>query len=81
MAFLSLIPAGVQRLSGCLGAVFLLHSAMVKGLALTFFFVVVIGLIDNILPHCWWGKTPDADYLILISDPSAAWKSTGLMAS
>ncbi|MCK8185362.1 AI-2E family transporter [Erwinia amylovora] len=69
MAFLSLIPAVGSAIIWLPVVIWLLFSgAMVKGLALTFFFVVVIGLVDNILRPLLVGKdTKMPDYLILIS--------------
>lgn len=66
---LSLIPAVGSAIIWLPVVIWLLFSgAMVKGLALTFFFVVVIGLVDNILRPLLVGKdTKMPDYLILIS--------------
>lgn len=69
MAFLSLIPAVGSAIIWLPVVLYLLFSgALVKGLALAFFFVVVIGLIDNILRPLLVGKdTKMPDYLILIT--------------
>ncbi len=69
MAFLSLIPAvGSAIIWLPVVLYFFFSGALVKALALTFFFVVVIGLIDNILRPLLVGKdTKMPDYLILIT--------------
>ncbi|WP_075181987.1 AI-2E family transporter [Pantoea sp. 1.19] len=69
MAFLSLIPAvGSALIWLPVVLYFLFSGALVKGMILAFFFVVVIGLIDNILRPLLVGKdTKMPDYLILIS--------------
>lgn len=69
MAFLSLIPAvGSAIIWLPVVLYFLFSGALVKGLTLAFFFVVVIGLIDNILRPLLVGKdTKMPDYLILIT--------------
>lgn len=69
MAFLSLIPAVGSAIIWLPVVLFFLFSgAVVKGLVLAFFFVVVIGMIDNILRPLLVGKdTKMPDYLILIT--------------
>ena len=69
MAFLSLIPAvGSAIIWLPVVLYFFFSGALVKGLALTFFFVVIIGLVDNILRPLLVGKdTKMPDYLILIA--------------
>lgn len=69
MAFLSLIPAvGSAIIWLPVVLYFLFTGALVKGLVLAFFFVVIIGLIDNILRPLLVGKdTRMPDYLILIT--------------
>lgn len=69
MAFLSIIPAvGSAIIWLPVVLYFFFTGAIVKGVILTFFFVVVIGLIDNILRPLLVGKdTKMPDYLILIT--------------
>ena len=69
MAFLSLIPAvGSAIIWLPVVLYFLFSGALVKGLVLAFFFVVVIGMIDNVLRPLLVGKdTKMPDYLILIT--------------
>ncbi len=69
MAFLSLIPAiGSAIIWLPVVLYFLFSGALVKGLLLAFFFVVVIGLVDNLLRPLLVGKdTRMPDYLILLT--------------
>lgn len=69
MAFLSLIPAvGSAIIWAPVAFYFLVSGAIWKGVFLIVFFVVVIGLVDNILRPLLVGKeTRMPDYLVLIS--------------
>ncbi|MEZ3499866.1 AI-2E family transporter [Pantoea sp. KPR_PJ] len=69
MAFLSLIPAVGSAIIWVPAAVFFFATgALWKGLFLVGFFVVVVGLVDNILRPLLVGKdTKMPDYLILIA--------------
>lgn len=69
MAFLSLLPAiGAAVVWAPVALFFLLNGQLVQGASLTFFGVVVIGLVDNILRPILVGKdTKMPDYLVLIS--------------
>ncbi|ADU68362.1 AI-2E family transporter [Pantoea sp. At-9b] len=69
MAFLSLIPAIGSAIIWVPAAIFFFATgALWKGLFLVGFFVVVVGLVDNILRPLLVGKdTKMPDYLILIA--------------
>lgn len=69
MAFLSLIPAvGSAIIWAPVALYFLVIGPLWKGIALIIFFVVVIGLVDNVLRPLLVGKeTRMPDYLVLIS--------------
>ena len=69
MAFLSLLPAVGAALVWAPVAVYLLATgAVVKGVSLLVFGVVVIGLVDNILRPLLVGKdTKMPDYVVLVS--------------
>lgn len=69
MAFLSLIPAVGSAIIWVPAAVFFFATgALWKGLFLVGFFVVIVGLVDNILRPLLVGKdTKMPDYLILIA--------------
>ncbi|WP_215800303.1 AI-2E family transporter [Pantoea dispersa] len=69
MAFLSLIPAVGSAIVWVPAAIFFFATgALWKGLFLVGFFVVVVGLVDNILRPLLVGKdTKMPDYLILIA--------------
>lgn len=69
MAVLSLIPAVGSAIVWVPAAIYLFASGMlVKGILLVAFFVVVVGLVDNILRPLLVGKdTRMPDYLILIT--------------
>ncbi|UBM23740.1 AI-2E family transporter [Pseudomonas sp. p1(2021b)] len=69
MAFLSLLPAvGSAMVWGPVAAYFLATGAIVPGVVLIAFGVLVIGLVDNVLRPILVGKdTRMPDYLILIS--------------
>ncbi|MFV3324842.1 AI-2E family transporter [Pseudomonas sp. NY15372] len=69
MAFLSLLPAvGAAMVWAPVAAYFLATGAIVPGLVLIAFGVLVIGLVDNLLRPVLVGKdTRMPDYLILIS--------------
>jgi len=69
MAFLSLIPAVGSAIIWVPAAVYFFASSMLwQGIFLVVFFVVVIGLVDNILRPLLVGKdTKMPDYLILIA--------------
>lgn len=69
MAFLSLLPAvGAALIWGPVAIYFLATGAIVKGLALVFVGVFVIGLVDNLLRPILVGKdTQMPDYIVLIS--------------
>lgn len=69
MAFLSLIPAVGSAIIWVPAAIFFFGSGVLwKGLFIVVFFVVVIGLVDNILRPLLVGKdTKMPDYLILIA--------------
>ncbi len=69
MAFLSLIPAiGSAIIWAPVSVYFLVAGPLWKGIFLVLFFVVVVGLIDNILRPLLVGKeTKIPDYLILIT--------------
>lgn len=69
IAFLSLIPAVGSAIIWVPAAIFFFASGVVwKGLFIVGFFVVVIGLVDNILRPLLVGKdTKMPDYLILIT--------------
>jgi len=69
MAFLSLIPAVGSAIVWVPAAIFFFATgALWKGLFLVGFFVIVVGLVDNILRPLLVGKdTKMPDYLILIA--------------
>ncbi len=69
MAFLSLIPAVGSAIIWMPAAVFFFAtSALWKGLFIVGFFVIIVGLVDNILRPLLVGKdTKMPDYLILIA--------------
>ncbi|CAI1503309.1 putative inner membrane protein [Serratia quinivorans] len=69
MAFLSIIPAVGSAIIWVPAAIYFFATGMLwKGLFLVGFFVVIIGLVDNILRPLLVGKdTKMPDYLILIS--------------
>ncbi|WP_017803672.1 AI-2E family transporter [Winslowiella toletana] len=69
MAFLSLIPAVGSAIIWVPAAIYLFASGMLwKGIFMVVFFVVIVGLVDNILRPLLVGKdTKMPDYLILIS--------------
>jgi len=69
MAFLSLIPAVGSAIIWVPAAIFFFATgALWKGLFLVGFFVVIVGLVDNILRPLLVGKdTKMPDYLILIA--------------
>ncbi|MBF8794657.1 AI-2E family transporter [Pseudomonas monteilii] len=69
MAFLSLLPAvGAAMVWAPVAAYFLATGAIIPGLVLIAFGVLVIGLVDNLLRPVLVGKdTRMPDYLILIS--------------
>jgi predicted PurR-regulated permease PerM len=69
MAFLSLLPAvGAALVWGPVAVYFLVTGDIGKGLVLTAFGVLVIGLVDNILRPLLVGKdTKMPDYVVLIS--------------
>lgn len=69
MAFLSLIPAVGSAIIWVPAAIYFFASSMLwQGIFIVVFFVVVIGLVDNILRPLLVGKdTKMPDYLILIS--------------
>lgn len=69
MAFLSLLPAvGAGLIWGPVAIYFLATGEVTKGLVLTAYGVLVIGLVDNILRPILVGKdTKLPDYLVLIS--------------
>ncbi|WLS78411.1 AI-2E family transporter [Erwinia pyri] len=69
IAFLSLIPAVGSAIIWVPAAIFFFASGMLwKGLFIVGFFVVVVGLVDNILRPLLVGKdTKMPDYLILIT--------------
>lgn len=69
MAFLSLIPAVGSAIVWVPAAIFFFATgALWKGLFLVGFFVVIVGLVDNILRPLLVGKdTKMPDYLILIT--------------
>ena len=69
MAFLSLLPAvGAGIVWGPVALYFLTTGAIWKGVVLTAFGVLVIGLVDNVLRPILVGKdTRMPDYLILVS--------------
>lgn len=69
MAFLSLLPAvGAALVWGPVAIYFLVTGAIWKGLILTAFGVLVIGLVDNILRPVLVGKdTKMPDYVVLVS--------------
>ncbi|WP_462383916.1 AI-2E family transporter [Pseudomonas sp. Marseille-QA0892] len=69
MAFLSLLPAvGAGLIWGPVALYFMFTGALVQGIILTAYGVVVIGLVDNILRPILVGKdTKMPDYVILIS--------------
>ncbi|MBP6897291.1 MAG: AI-2E family transporter [Pseudacidovorax sp.] len=69
MAFLSLLPAvGAALIWAPVAIYFLATGAIVKGLALVFVGVFVIGLVDNLLRPILVGKdTQMPDYIVLIS--------------
>jgi predicted PurR-regulated permease PerM len=69
MAFLSLLPAvGAGIVWAPVAAYFLLTGAILPGVILTAFGVLVIGLVDNLLRPILVGKdTRMPDYLILVS--------------
>jgi len=69
MAFLSLIPAVGSAIIWAPAAIFFFATgALWKGLFLVGFFVIVVGLVDNILRPLLVGKdTKMPDYMILIA--------------
>lgn len=69
MAFLSIIPAVGSAIIWVPAAIYFFGAGMLwKGIFLVAFFVVIIGLVDNILRPLLVGKdTKMPDYLILIS--------------
>ena len=69
MAFLSLLPAvGAALVWGPVAIYLLATGAVVKGVSLLVFGVVVIGLVDNILRPLMVGKdTKMPDYVVLVS--------------
>ena len=69
MAFLSLLPAvGAALVWGPVAIYLLASGAVVKGVSLLVFGVVVIGLVDNILRPLLVGKdTKMPDYVVLVS--------------
>lgn len=69
MAFLSLLPAvGAGIVWGPVAIYFLMTGAILQGVILTAFGVLVIGLVDNVLRPILVGKdTRMPDYLILVS--------------
>ncbi|OAE62147.1 AI-2E family transporter [Achromobacter xylosoxidans] len=69
MAFLSLLPAiGAGLIWAPVAVYFLLTGAVVKGVVLIAFGVLVIGMVDNVLRPILVGKdTKMPDYVILIS--------------
>ncbi len=69
MAFLSLLPAvGAALVWGPVAIYFLVTGAVAKGLVLTAFGVLVIGLVDNILRPLLVGKdTKIPDYVVLVT--------------
>ncbi len=69
MAFLSLIPAiGSAIIWAPVALYFIIAGPVWKGIALVVFFVVVVGVVDNILRPILVGKdTKMPDYLVLIS--------------
>jgi predicted PurR-regulated permease PerM len=69
MAFLSLLPAvGAALVWGPVGLYLLATGAVVKGVSLLVFGVVVIGLVDNIMRPLLVGKdTKMPDYVVLVS--------------
>jgi predicted PurR-regulated permease PerM len=69
MAFLSLLPAvGTALVWGPVAIYFLVSGAIVKGVALMVYGVLVIGLVDNVLRPVLVGKdTRIPDYVVLIS--------------
>ncbi len=69
MAFLSIIPAVGSAIIWVPAAIYFFASGMLwKGIFIVVFFVVIIGLVDNILRPLLVGKdTKMPDYLILIS--------------
>ncbi|MBK4990465.1 MULTISPECIES: AI-2E family transporter [Pseudomonas] len=69
MAFLSLLPAvGAGIVWGPVAIYFLMTGAILQGVILTAFGVLVIGLVDNLLRPILVGKdTRMPDYLILVS--------------
>ena len=82
MAFLSIIPAVGSAIIWVPAVIYFFATGMLwKAIFLVVFFVVVIGLVDNILRPLLVGKdTKMPDYLILIST-RAAWRSTASTAS
>lgn len=69
MAVLSLLPAvGAGLVWGPVAVYFLVSGAVLEGVALTVYGILVIGLVDNILRPILVGKdTKMPDYVILIS--------------
>jgi predicted PurR-regulated permease PerM len=69
MGFLSLLPAvGAALIWGPIAVYFLATGAIVKGVVLIAFGVLVIGLVDNVLRPILVGKdTKMPDYVVLIS--------------
>ena len=69
MAFLSLLPAvGTALVWVPVAIYFLVTGALVKGLVLVAFGVIVIGMVDNVLRPILVGKdTKMPDYIVLIS--------------
>ncbi|WP_216186322.1 AI-2E family transporter [Verticiella alkaliphila] len=69
MAVLSLLPAvGAGLVWGPVAIYFIVTGAVVQGIALTVYGILVIGLVDNILRPILVGKdTKMPDYVILIS--------------
>ncbi|HAT7516051.1 TPA: AI-2E family transporter, partial [Kluyvera ascorbata] len=69
MAFLSLVPAVGSAIIWVPAAIFLFATQQVwQGLFIVGFFVIIVGLVDNILRPLLVGKdTKMPDYLILIT--------------
>jgi predicted PurR-regulated permease PerM len=69
MAFLSLLPAvGAALIWTPVAIYFLMSGAILQGVILTLYGVLVIGLVDNILRPILVGKdTKMPDYVVLIS--------------
>ena len=69
MAFLSLLPAvGASLIWGPVSIYYLATGAITKGVVLTLYGILVIGLVDNLLRPLLVGKdTKLPDYVVLIS--------------